>query len=110
MPIPFFAYGTLRPGESRWSAIVDCINDTEPAEVVGRRFDTGLGFPGLVLDGSGPVDGVLLHPHRATHHALRERLDAIEGHPHLYTRTLVRLVDGRVAWIYAWKGSPNGPQ
>lgn len=106
-PVPYFVYGTLRPGESRWAPISHLVDYAEPAEVTGRRFDTGYGYPGLTLDGTDIVDGMLLHPAAKSHHELRMTLDSIEGHPHLYTRTLVRLINGAIAWIYVWNGSSD---
>ena len=104
--LPVFVYGTLRPGESRWPYVRDVVESTEDAAVVGRVFDTGLGYPALALDGSTRVAGVLLHLAASTADDAMALLDEIEAHPNLYVRTLVRLVDGRLAWTYVWNGPP----
>lgn len=105
-PMPVFVYGTLRPGESRWPSITALVDHHEPTSLQGHRFDTGYGFPALVLDHpqATDVDGWLLHPRQGTHHDLMRQLDLIEGHPDLYARHLVRVDDGRLAWTYLWNG------
>jgi gamma-glutamylcyclotransferase (GGCT)/AIG2-like uncharacterized protein YtfP len=103
-PIPVFAYGTLQPGECRWAPIEHLVARTAPGQVAGRRIDTGFGFPGLVDLGSGVTDGTVLMPHDDAYDEFLELLDSIEGHPRLYTRTLVRLLSGELAWAYTWNG------
>lgn len=103
-PMPVFAYGTLQPGECRWLPIEHLVASTAPGQVAGRRIDTGFGFPGLVDLGSEVTDGTVLTPHDHAYDEFLELLDSIEGHPRLYTRTLVRLLSGELAWVYAWNG------
>jgi gamma-glutamylcyclotransferase (GGCT)/AIG2-like uncharacterized protein YtfP len=81
------------------------VESASEAQIRGSRFDTGYGYPGLLLNGDGLVDGVLLHPRQDRRYELRTTLDAIEGHPRLYIRTLVRLADGTIAWTYVWNGT-----
>lgn len=104
VPVPVFAYGTLRPGRSRWPAIAGMVASHEPASLHGDRFETGYGYPGLRLGRAGApvVAGVLLQPAPGQHRRLVRELDLIEGHPGLYARHLVRLDDGRLAWTYVW--------
>ena len=45
-PAVLFAYGTLLPGEPRWSFLAPFVLDEgTPAEVPGWLFDTGRGYP-----------------------------------------------------------------
>jgi len=103
-PLPVFAYGTLQPGESRWRHVEPYVIDHQPASAVGRRVDTGLGFPGLVLDEAATIHGTLLRVRPERRHELIRLLDAIEGHPDFYQRSVVRLHSGNLAWTYVWNG------
>ena len=93
-PLPVFVYGTLRPGESRWRHVEPYIVDQRPDSAAGRRVDTGLGFPGMVLDEAATIHGTLLRVRPETHVELIRLLDAIEGHPDFYRRSLLRLRSG----------------
>lgn len=108
-PVPVFVYGTLRPGQSRWPALSDLVESHVPASIHGHRFDTGYGFPGLLLDHpeSETVDGDLLHLTPGRHLEALTVMDRIEGHPDLYARHLVRVSDGRLAWVYLWNVSDH---
>lgn len=105
-PLPVFAYGTLQPGQRFWGQVAGFIDRTEPASITGHRLDTGLGYPGLLLDhpDATTVPGTLLYPHPDDLHEAMKEFDRIEGHPHLYARHLVRVDDGRLAWTYLWNG------
>lgn len=103
-PLGVFAYGTLQPGESRWRHVEPYIIDHQPASAVGRRVDTGLGFPGLVLDEAATIHGTLLLIRPESRPELIHLLDAIEGHPDFYRRSLFRLHSGHLAWAYVWCG------
>jgi gamma-glutamylcyclotransferase (GGCT)/AIG2-like uncharacterized protein YtfP len=103
-PLPVFAYGTLQPGQRFWPQVAEFVDRTESASITGHRFDTGLGYPGLVLDhpDATTIPGTLLHPRHDAHHEAMHEFDRIEGHPGLYARHLVRVDDGRLAWTYLW--------
>jgi gamma-glutamylcyclotransferase (GGCT)/AIG2-like uncharacterized protein YtfP len=105
-PTPFFVYGTLRPGQSRWLAIREFIASVEEASISGTAPPTGHGYPGFT-PGTGTVQGVLLHPHPERLHELTALLDWIEGHPDLFCRELHRLDDGQPAWVYRWVGGED---
>jgi gamma-glutamylcyclotransferase (GGCT)/AIG2-like uncharacterized protein YtfP len=62
--------------------------------------DTGLGWPALLLDRPGTVDGTVI-PLRDPVAAL-PALDDFEGPD--YRRVRVALDDGAVAWAYVWTG------
>jgi gamma-glutamylcyclotransferase (GGCT)/AIG2-like uncharacterized protein YtfP len=100
-----FVYGTLMPGRLRWPLIADDVVGRRPSAVTGTLYDTGLGYPALVLGGDRRVAGWLLGlSDRAP--AVLEHLDAVEG-PR-YRRTDVTTVDGVRALTYAYIGDAAG--
>jgi gamma-glutamylcyclotransferase (GGCT)/AIG2-like uncharacterized protein YtfP len=100
-----FVYGTLMPGRLRWPLVADDVLRRRPSAVPGTLYDTGLGYPALVLAGERPVPGWLLGlSERAP--TLLEQLDVVEG-PH-YRRTDVTTLDGVRALTYAYVGDPVG--
>lgn len=103
-PLPVFAYGTLRPGESRWPFVEPYVAFHRSDSVTGRRIDTGLGFPGLIPDAGAVTYGTLLAVRPESRGELMRLLDSIEGHPDLYRRELHRLHSGQLAWVYVWCG------
>lgn len=105
-PLPVFAYGTLRPGHSRWPFIEHLVEAHEPGTIHGHRIDTGHGFPGLLLDDpeGDRVEGDVLHLIPATFRQAIDLMDRIEGHPDLFARHLVRTDGGVLCWTYIWLG------
>jgi gamma-glutamylcyclotransferase (GGCT)/AIG2-like uncharacterized protein YtfP len=100
-----FVYGTLMPGRLRWPLVADDVLRRRPSTVPGTLYDTGLGYPALVLAGDRPVPGWLLGlSERAP--TLLDHLDVVEG-PH-YRRTDVTTLDGVRALTYAYVGDPAG--
>jgi gamma-glutamylcyclotransferase (GGCT)/AIG2-like uncharacterized protein YtfP len=98
-----FVYGTLMPGRLRWPLIADDVVRQRPSTVAGTLYDTGRGYPALVVGGDRRVPGWLLGlSQRAP--AVLEHLDAVEG-PH-YRRTDVTTLDGMRALTYAFVGDP----
>lgn len=77
-----FVYGTLRPGESRWSALEAYALKQEPATLYGARLYTVGSWPFIVLDGQhmSEVVGELVTvlPYDAP--AVIRLLDSIEGY------------------------------
>lgn len=97
-----FVYGTLMPGQPRWPLLA-AYAATAPVgdHIRGRLVDTGSGYPGLLLQATGEVHGVVvaLQPQHAQQ-ALR-RLDAAEGTANgLYRRVQVETKSGRTCWTY----------
>ena len=100
-----FVYGTLMPGRLRWRLIADDVVRQRPSAVPGTLYDTGLGYPALVVAGAGRVPGWLLGlSDRAP--AVLAQLDVVEGPQ--YRRTDVTTVDGVRALTYAYIGDPAG--
>jgi gamma-glutamylcyclotransferase (GGCT)/AIG2-like uncharacterized protein YtfP len=100
-----FVYGTLMPGRLRWPLVADDVLRRRPSTVPGTLYDTGLGYPALVLAGDRPVPGWLLGlSERAP--TLLDHLDVVEGSH--YRRTDVTTLDGVRALTYAYVGDPAG--
>lgn len=104
-----FVYGTLLPGEERWPLLEPFVSGWEATTVRGALYDTGYGYPALVLDedAAGEVPGMLvdLDPERLP--AAVRLLDRIEGNGHLYRRVDVQTRAGP-AFTYEWLGGTDG--
>jgi gamma-glutamylcyclotransferase (GGCT)/AIG2-like uncharacterized protein YtfP len=59
-PLRLFVYGTLKPGEANFDRYCRTAISAQPAWVQGQLYVLNLGYPGLVLGGSGLVAGLLL--------------------------------------------------
>ncbi|MGX1565315.1 gamma-glutamylcyclotransferase family protein [Streptomyces sp. NPDC055506] len=112
MTLPFFVYGTLRPGEVNHDLF---LRGRTRSEAPGRLADTvlyaGPGYPYAVEEpGGGTVNGELVTALPEFYEALLEELDRLEdyvpGDPRsLYERVerkVVRDADGATvrAWVY----------
>lgn len=119
-----FVYGTLRPGDVRWSFLEPfVVDDGIDNAVAGRLFDTGLDYPEAVFDGvdaAGP-----LRSDRDSHATLLGASGTIVGRTFelrvdtidralavldeeedtvlgLYRRVVVMTTRGTRAWAYAY--------
>jgi gamma-glutamylcyclotransferase (GGCT)/AIG2-like uncharacterized protein YtfP len=108
-PLPFFVYGTLRPGQAnhrRYLAGRGCA--VEPAALPGAALHHGPGFPYAVEDAAGTVQGELVSVPAAEYAQVLAALDRLEGHrgdgtgEYVRLRRSVLLPDGtqRDAWVY----------
>ncbi len=53
-----FVYGTLRPGDVRWSFLEPFVADAGvPDTAAGRLFDTGLDYPAALFGSGGTIIG-----------------------------------------------------
>nr|WP_243867142.1 gamma-glutamylcyclotransferase family protein [Actinophytocola oryzae] len=99
-----FVYGTLQPTASDWWRLEPHATGSRQARMPGTLYDTGLGYPGLLL-GDGPgVEGWVVHlgePARAL-----AELDGYEGSE--YRRVRVALPGGMWCWTYVWVNSTEG--
>lgn len=112
MTLPFFVYGTLRPGEVNHDLFLSGrTTSEEPARLPGAVLYDGPGYPYLVEEpGGGPVFGELVTACPQTYDDLLAALDRLEeytpGDPrNLYERVareVVRDADGMAvrAWVY----------
>ncbi|MFG2720956.1 gamma-glutamylcyclotransferase family protein [Streptomyces sp. NPDC048416] len=108
-PLPFFVYGTLRPGQRHHRRFLHGRTVSErPALLSGAVLYDGPGYP-YALAGVGTVTGALIETGPARHLELRAELDELEeyygpGHPrNLYDRVACEVaVDGRRvrSWVY----------
>ncbi|WP_274915828.1 gamma-glutamylcyclotransferase family protein [Streptomyces sp. WZ-12] len=112
--LPFFVYGTLRPGEANYGRTLRGRTAAEEtARITGALLYEGPGYPYAT---AGPADavvhGTLIHPRPADYEAVRSALDLLEGYTpgtpvgagNLYERVATEAVrpDGRTAraWVY----------
>ncbi|MFH8485863.1 gamma-glutamylcyclotransferase family protein [Streptomyces longisporoflavus] len=109
--LPFFVYGTLRPGEPNHGACLrGRVAAEAPARLAGALLYEGPGYPYVVEDpGGGPVRGELITAVPSAYERLLADLDVLEvyapGDPrNLYERVRreVTLLDGTTAraWVY----------
>lgn len=97
-PAAVFVYGTLQPGASAWRLLArHAAGPARPASLPGSLYDTGRGYPGLVL---GPGPGVAGWSVPLRSGAALAELDEYEGAE--YARVRVVLADGAPAWTYVW--------
>jgi len=91
-----FVYGTLLRGEpnhgllarAKWVGI---------ARTRAEFHLVDLGeFPAMIADGKTAISGEVYETDEAT----LQRLDRLEGHPHFYLRTTIRLEDGAEVETY----------
>ncbi|MFE4579135.1 gamma-glutamylcyclotransferase family protein [Streptomyces chartreusis] len=111
--LPFFVYGTLRPGEPNHDLFLrGRVRAEEPARMEGALLYDGPGYPYVVeeVGGGGVVHGDLVTARPEEYPALLTALDLLEeyapGDPRsLYDRVareVLRETDGTAvrAWVY----------
>ncbi|MFG3494011.1 gamma-glutamylcyclotransferase family protein [Streptomyces sp. NPDC047928] len=122
MELPFFVYGTLRPGAHNHALYLRGRTAVEePARLPGAVLREGPGYP-YAVRGPGDVVGDLVHAVPGAYRALLSVLDRLEGfygpgHPlNLYEREPCDVVRGRDgafvrAWVYvaAARTEPGPP-
>jgi gamma-glutamylcyclotransferase (GGCT)/AIG2-like uncharacterized protein YtfP len=108
-PTYLFVYGTLMPGRLRWPILAPFARRHRPAEVAGRLYDSGNGWPVAVFGGDGVIPGVLveLEPDRVD-----EALPVLDEVEDTATDTLRRIevttVDGVQTWAYHYAHAVDG--
>ncbi|MFE4669986.1 gamma-glutamylcyclotransferase family protein [Streptomyces sp. NPDC056716] len=111
MTLPFFVYGTLRPGEPNHDAYLRGRTRTErPARLADAVLYDGPGYPYAVPEPGGVVHGDLITALPDAYAELLHALDALEeyvpGDPHsLYERTTREVIPEPHgtpvrAWVY----------
>ncbi|MBG0855431.1 gamma-glutamylcyclotransferase [Streptomyces spinoverrucosus] len=111
MTLPFFVYGTLRPGEPNHDSFLRGRTHTEePARLTGAVLYDGPGYPYAVEEPGGMVTGDLITPVPDAYDELLTVLDRLEEYApgnarNLYervSREVVRDTDGAAlrAWVY----------
>jgi gamma-glutamylcyclotransferase (GGCT)/AIG2-like uncharacterized protein YtfP len=106
-----FVYGTLKPGFSRWPALMPHVAaGAEPTDdtVEGRLWKTPWGWPALTA-GSNQVSGALVSLSPGGVDTALTELDEIEGvGSGLFERVLATTGTGDVCWLYWWPGPTDG--
>ncbi|MFI5688597.1 gamma-glutamylcyclotransferase family protein [Streptomyces sp. NPDC051636] len=111
MTLPFFVYGTLRPGEGNHDVFLRGRTlSEEPARLEGAVLYGGPGYPYAVEQPGGTVRGELVTPLPEKYGELLVALDRLEEYApgdarNLYERVrrrVVREADGVAvrAWVY----------
>ena len=103
-PTHLFVYGTLQPGDVRWSFLEPFVVNGGVADTAsGRLFDTGLDYPAAVFGGDSTIAGrtYLLHNDTLGEalEVLDEEEDTVLG---LYRRVEVDTGGGVRAWAYEY--------
>jgi gamma-glutamylcyclotransferase (GGCT)/AIG2-like uncharacterized protein YtfP len=124
-PDSLFSYGLLRPGRSGWPLVAPhAVGEPRPVLARGTRYDTGLGFPAMLLGPEPGVSGTLTRlrdPGRllpvldryegAAYRRVRLVLPAPEPDPTDDGTVNLSATDipaGTVAWAYVWVGDRTG--
>jgi len=100
-----FVYGTLKKGYRNHPLLHGYGERSEllaEDSCEGVLYNTPYGFPAAVK-GMGVIVGEV---YEVTPETLK-RLDRLEGHPQMYTRTEVKLDSGTKAFVYFWNGDPE---
>jgi gamma-glutamylcyclotransferase (GGCT)/AIG2-like uncharacterized protein YtfP len=105
--LPFFVYGTLRPGYGNYRHFLAPVSHTVvPARLPGAlMYARGGGIPYVTLGGE-PTDsvvGALVDVAPWDYEGVLACLDRLEGHPDHYVRTAVEVVTetgSTKAWAY----------
>jgi gamma-glutamylcyclotransferase (GGCT)/AIG2-like uncharacterized protein YtfP len=108
-PTHLFVYGTLMPGRLRWPILEPFARRHRPADVAGRLYDSGNGWPVAAFGDDGVIPGVLVELEPASVDAALPILDEVED---TATDTLRRIevitLDGVRTWAYHYAHSTDG--
>ena len=101
-----FVYGTLQPGDVRWPILAPYADGTGVADwVVGRVYDTGLGYPAGVFGATGTIAGRTYRLRDGSADAALRVLDDEESSvPGGFRRVVVTTGRGVRAWAYEYGG------
>nr|WP_189872892.1 gamma-glutamylcyclotransferase family protein [Streptomyces bluensis] len=108
--LPFFVYGTLRPGEHNHDLFLRGRTESEePARMRGLVLYEGPGYPYAVEAADGVVTGDVVTAHPEAYDELLRALDRLEDYTPGDPRNLYERVDREVtradgtalrAWVY----------
>jgi gamma-glutamylcyclotransferase (GGCT)/AIG2-like uncharacterized protein YtfP len=99
-----FVYGTLRPGDVRWSFLEPFAADEGVDDsVAGSLFDTGLDYPAAIFDRGGTIMG---RTYELRTERLDVALDVLDAEEDTvlgrYRRVAVTTGRGVTAWAYEY--------
>jgi gamma-glutamylcyclotransferase (GGCT)/AIG2-like uncharacterized protein YtfP len=99
-----FVYGTLRPGDVRWSLLAPfAADDGSDDTVPGELFDTGLDYPAAMFGGTSTIVGRTFELRADRLDEALTVLDEVEGTVlGLYRRVRVTTSRGVSAWAYEY--------
>ena len=99
-------YGTLLPGEVRWSLLEPYVTDRgTPDSVAGTLYDTGLDYPAAVFGGDAVILGRTFPIGSELYDDCLAHLDIVEGTVGgLYSRVVVTTRGGVEVWTYQYGG------
>lgn len=101
-----FAYGTLLPGEPRWSFLAQFVDGQGAIDAVaGDLFDTGEGYPAAVFGSAATIHGRVFDLVADRLDAALATLDEVEGAVDgLYHRVELTTAGGCTVWAYQYGG------
>jgi gamma-glutamylcyclotransferase (GGCT)/AIG2-like uncharacterized protein YtfP len=99
-----FVYGTLRPGQQRWTFLEPFVTDEGHDEtVVGALYDTGNGYPAARFTHPGTIQGRLYPLNLDRLDECLALLDEVEGAVvDLFRRVAITTSTGLDAWAYEY--------
>jgi gamma-glutamylcyclotransferase (GGCT)/AIG2-like uncharacterized protein YtfP len=108
--LPFFAYGTLLPGQPNYWLWEEAILHIRPARFADSQLLDMENYPMLIEGGGGEVKGALITVKASSFNEILNRLDKLEGFNPAYpegcvfcrVRRKVTLDENRsaLAWLY----------
>ena len=100
MPL-LLVYGTLKRDKSnhRKLGISEFVGEATTAQPYLLLQDSNIHYPFLIDIPVAPFTGELYE----VSDTLITQLDCFEGHPHLFERRSIQLIDGREAFTYFYK-------
>jgi gamma-glutamylcyclotransferase (GGCT)/AIG2-like uncharacterized protein YtfP len=102
-----FVYGTLLPGEPRWSMLEHLSETATDATASGTLWDTGRGYPAAVFTGPTEIQGAVIAIPPERWDEVIDLLDQVEGEGVLYRRVEIETSAGP-ATSYEWLGPTEG--
>jgi gamma-glutamylcyclotransferase (GGCT)/AIG2-like uncharacterized protein YtfP len=107
-----FVYGTLRPGQQRWTFLEPLVTDEGRDEsVAGTLYDTGHGYPAAKFDRPGTIFGRVYPLNLDRLDEGLKLLDEVEGAViDLFRRVAITTSTGLEAWAYEYCGEPQFPE
>ena len=101
-----FVYGTLRPGQQRWTFLEPFVVDEgQDDSATGTLYDTGHDYPAARFDTPGTIHGRVYPLSIVRLDEALELLDEVEGAVRdLFRRVAITTMNGVDAWAYEYCG------